>query len=295
MLRLIIVVIIVVLTHSVSHASFQGITKWAEDNGIDRSKINQGMFYIDNNEMYFYAEIPADTTLASDSQKAIMAKRAALLAAYSEVAKYLEGFSLNSEDELSVLLKNSFTVKITSKRFLKKVQTVYSNYNELTDAGEVIVKINIKDYMKELYRLLDTPFNTKRVSSKDVTEVKDSVIGTVSKEYDGIVVDVSGLKFRPSLNNRLISLDGKIVYDPNMVNFDVLVMHSIAEYTTKVDKAISILKHRGVSNPLVIKAVKVSDEDTSIVLSKEDILKLEESNKLTNYLKNAKVAFVLNN
>jgi hypothetical protein len=94
------------------------------------------------------------------------------------------------------------------------------------------------------------------------------------------------------LINRIFTLKGEVLYDPSRVEQKILVEKGCGEYTNSVDKARDALQHRGVRNPMVVKAAGVAGP-TDLQVSEEDAVKIFSANQKTNFLAGAKIAFVL--
>jgi hypothetical protein len=110
--------------------------------------------------------------------------------------------------------------------------------------------------------------------------------------YDGMIIDATGQTFRPALINRIFTLKGEALYDPSKVDQKILVEEGCGEYTNTIEKAKDALRHRGVKNPMVVKAAGVSGP-TDLQVSDDDALKIFSANQKTDFLAGARIAFVL--
>jgi len=285
-----IIMVLILLNCSIAVAS-EKYTPWALKNGLPPSGY-QGMIYQNSESIFFYGEINGDETAPSKSQKVVSATHAAVMVAHSEVAKYLNGFNLKMTDGFSNAKYANLIISTTSKMFLKRIQTVFSDYDEESDVACAVVKINIQDYRKELYGHLSEP-DFKAALTTKAPAFKIETPTTENTAYDGVIIDTTGLMFRPALINRIISPSGSIVYDPLKMDVATLIRQGCGEYTNKVEKAIMILKDRGVTKPLVIKAVS-SPNNVDVEISEKDATILYSANERSRIFNRAMVAFVLN-
>ncbi|WP_245577118.1 hypothetical protein [Maridesulfovibrio zosterae] len=109
---------------------------------------------------------------------------------------------------------------------------------------------------------------------------------------DGIIIDVRDFDFKPALVNRILSADGKALFDPSKVLNQVLIEKGCGGYTTDEQKAKALLESWGSKSPLVIKG-KTVENVTDAVISNEDATLVFANDKQFNIFANARVVFVL--
>jgi len=286
-----IIMALLLLNCTVTDAS-EKYTQWALENGLPPNGY-QGMLHQNSESIFFYGEINGDETAPSKPQKIVSATHAAVMVAHSEVAKYLNGFNLKMTDGFTNAKYANLVINTTSKMFLKRVQTVYSDYDEESDIACAVVKINIQDYRKELFGHLNDPEFKSALTSKSPAYKADPPLASNSSAYDGVIIDATGLIFRPALVNRIIAPNGNIVYDPLKIDLNVLVKNGCGEYTNKVNKAVEILKDRGALNPMVIKAIR-SPNKVDVEISENDAIALYSANEQSKIFNRSMVAFVMN-
>ncbi|KMP10550.1 hypothetical protein UZ36_07255 [Candidatus Nitromaritima sp. SCGC AAA799-C22] len=110
--------------------------------------------------------------------------------------------------------------------------------------------------------------------------------------YTGLIIDARGLNGKPSLYPKILSANGKVVYDITIADPNATIEEGLTAYRKSLDAAKS-LKRLG-SNPLVVKASKISGKyQADFVVSKEDTERILAANAQENFLNDAKVAVVL--
>ena len=116
--------------------------------------------------------------------------------------------------------------------------------------------------------------------------------GAGGSGHDGVIVDVSKLRFRPALLNRLMSEKEEVLYDPLRAPNQILAARGGAGYARNVDDAKALLATWGSRNPLVVKGIKI-EKFTDIRVSDADAETIYKLDKKANILGRARVVFVL--
>ncbi|HJV34135.1 MAG TPA: hypothetical protein VJ604_03650, partial [Geomonas sp.] len=115
----------------------------------------------------------------------------------------------------------------------------------------------------------------------------------MSEQYDGLIVDASGLNLKPALYNRILTSSDELLYDPTKFSQHSLETFGSGKYVDSVDNARLALQSRGVKSPLVIKATDVAN-GSDIRVDDDDAIQIFSANQKGKFLTSAKVAFVVN-
>ena len=103
--------------------------------------------------------------------------------------------------------------------------------------------------------------------------------------YTGLVVDCRGLNLSEAISPVIKSAGGTEIYAYKNVGYDNAVSNGLVEYSADVNSS------RAGNAPLVVKAVKVSD-NCDVVVSDEDADKILAANQSTKFLINCAVVLV---
>lgn len=103
--------------------------------------------------------------------------------------------------------------------------------------------------------------------------------------YTGLVVDCRGLNLSEAISPVIKSAGGTEIYAYKNVGYDSAVNNGLVEYSADLNSP------RAGTSPLVVKAVKVSD-NCDVVVSDEDADKILAANQSTNFLSNCAVVLV---
>lgn len=230
---------------------------------------------------------PADAGL-SPAQKRMMALRAAKVIALREVSEILDGISVSREHTVVKAASESGGVRTAVQGIVKGAQVIKEAYDPESGMAVVFLSVPMTGPDGVITQLLP-----QVIPMMPETDALFKAPAEKAKMgYDGLIVDVREISFKPALLNRIITKDGKAVYDPAMVSQKVLVERGAAEYTNDIGKARAVLGERGVKTPAVVKAAGVVGS-TDVEVGAEDAGAIYSSNQANNFLEGAKVAFVL--
>jgi hypothetical protein len=117
---------------------------------------------------------------------------------------------------------------------------------------------------------------------------------TVSKiDATGLIVDASGVKFKPILAPTLLAPDGTEIYGPGIVAKAYVHQHGVVGYRSSLGKA-KCDKRVG-QRPIIIDAEKVADDPGQIVLAAKDVNKLGQLKDMAGPLRQGRVIIVTEN
>ncbi len=230
---------------------------------------------------------------ATPGQKRLTAQRAAEVVAYRNLAQFLSGVAVVGDTTTQDMQIRYDVVRTAVNGFIKGAQVIYKDYNDREGSAMVLVKVGMngpESFGETMYkRLFGIPQARKDLTS---SAPRVSLSPVPVEPYDGMIIDATGQSFRPALINRIFTLKGEVLYDPSRVEQKILVEKGCGEYTNSVDKARDALQHRGVKNPMVVRAAGTAGP-TDLQVSEEDAVKIFSVNQKTDFLAAAKVAFVL--
>lgn len=108
----------------------------------------------------------------------------------------------------------------------------------------------------------------------------------------GLIVDVSGLGFMPSLLPRILDENGNVVYGPQAVSRQYAVETGIVGYCKTMEQARA--NERVGARPMTLKARRVTgDKKCDVVLSDGDADAIREAAKTQGFLSDCRVLFVV--
>lgn len=105
--------------------------------------------------------------------------------------------------------------------------------------------------------------------------------------YTGIIVDCSGLNLQPVMSPVIKNEDGETIYGNKNLDYDKIIELGMASYSNGEENL-----ERAGKNPIVVKAVEVSNFNSNPVLSVEDSNRVLIENQSDKFLEKLNVVFV---
>ena len=113
----------------------------------------------------------------------------------------------------------------------------------------------------------------------------------VNNHYTGLIIDCRGLGGVNCVMSPVIkNANGQAIYGHQNLDYDKIIQSGMASYAGDVSDSIS--SERAGNNPLVVKAVKLSDLNANPVVSVQDADKILAANQQDGFLNNCAVVFV---
>jgi len=230
---------------------------------------------------------------SAPNQDEYSALRAAKMSAQRELLETIKGVRVSAEAESLKGLLTSDVIK-TAVEGLLQGSTICENgeyYDESKRMGYVCIEVGRKEMLGQLYSN-QTMMDKIAATVKPTRQFTPQEVKPAVENYDGLIIDLKAHNFRPALINKIFSAKNDVLYDPSKISRQVLVENGCGDYTNSVDKAKAALEARGVSHPLIIKAIGVVSA-TDAKVSEDDAVKLFSANQNAGFFSDAKVAFVL--
>lgn len=217
-------------------------------------------------------------------------------------------WEIMSPDFENLIIDRQFFIKDlleTNQAFSLK----YSNFFQNLSLGsirlmrsELSTKISIPLRGKgSLLEILPLPWATERYGklsasepvsnfyeNQDSGEYPESLAPVI---YTGLIVDVRGQKFNPSLAPRIYDPTGRLLYGPEFVAASAGIARGVAGFTTSLVQRESSLR-AGRSPLLAVSMAAMGDNFTDAVISNADAKRLFEHKKTLKNLLGCRVVFL---
>lgn len=226
---------------------------------------------------------------------AALARRAALVDAYRQLAEIVQGVQVDAETTMRDLAIESDVVRTKTQALVKGARIIDEKANA---DGSYTVRVTIPLYGVQSVAAVAVPeanagFNeTPQISAGYVpsAEVKGA-----SAAYTGVVVDAAGLGLEGTFSPVIYDTNGRAIYGMRNIDKDFAISHGMVEYSNNLQSATA--SSRAGSNPLVVKAVSVrgggnSVNRVNVVVSVEDGDKILYANERSGMLEKRAVVFV---
>ena len=246
------------------------------------------------------------------AQARMMARRAAVVDGYRQLAEIVKGVNVDSESTVENFMVTSDVTRTKVNALVQGAQVI--SEKATPDGGyEVTMKISMFGVSNSLAdavmprnepkETFPEPVQTVAPSMPsydagasisvrvDVTASTTSVPASNSNAiggYTGLIVDCRGLGLKPVMSPVIKNADGESIYGHKNLNPDFVIANGMASYTTDINGGTS----RAGNNPLVVKAVQLQSHSSYPVLSVADANRVLIENKATGFLERTSVVFI---
>ena len=222
------------------------------------------------------------------------AKRAAMMDAQRNLAEIVKGVQVSSESTMRDLELESDIVRTRIDAIIKGMSEVSSQY--LSDGTyEVVLEMPLFGAKDSLSEAAFIPFKDEpKVSFPQ--PVNTTIINqptVINNNYTGLIIDCRGLSagaLNPVMSPVIKNDNVQAIYGHKNLDYDKIILNGMASYADDISDQIS--RSRAGNNPLVVKAVNLSDINANPVVSTADADKILAANQHDRFLENCAVVFV---
>lgn len=242
----------------------------------------------------------APPNAVSQAHSAMMARRAAVVDAYRQLAEVVNGVQVDSETTVEQMVLTSDIVKTRISAVIKGAAIV--SEGELSGGGySVTMELplfggtgGLAETVIERPTKIE-PFPTLPVDYRPPVDytpptLPDYQPPTIrsSGHYTGLVVDCKGLgMINPVMSPVIKNASGNKIYGHKNLDYDRIIREGMATYAQSMSQA-----DRAGSNPLIVKAIRLDDLNATPVLSMEDADMVLYENNSSHFLDNIAVVFL---
>lgn len=258
-------------------------TTYAEENSIDW---NKGVIRVTG------IGAGKDTYKKKPGVYRAQAKRAAMMDAQRNLAETIKGVQINSESTMRDLELESDLVRTRVDAIIRGMNEISSKYYE-DGTCEVVLEMPLFGSHNSLSEAAFIPIKDEPKNDfpqpTNPTIIKEPTI--VNNHYTGLVIDCRGLGGINLVMSPVIkNADGTKIYGHQNLDYDKIIVNGMASYANDTYDQIS--RARAGNNPLVIKAISLSDLNANPVVSVADADKILAANQYDKFLDNCAVVFV---
>ena len=282
--------VIVSLILSVSSVFAATLEDWSTNNYIE--VVGQGM---------------ASPAAVNETHAKMLARRAAVADGYRQLAEMVKGVQVESGTDVEMMMLNSDDVKLSVAATIKGATVV--SERDLGGGGyEVTMRVPIFGVSNSLAKAVipkptvieplpapvpDVIPSVPADSMKTGTTVHTNIgkNGTSSMDaiggYTGVVIDCRGLGLKPVMSPVIKNDKGISIYGHKNLDYDKVVSEGMANYSTDLNQV-----SRAGSNPLIIRAISLTDHNANPIISTADANRILIENSVSHFLDNVKVVLV---
>lgn len=228
----------------------------------------------------------------SPGQGQALARRAAIVDAYRNLASVIYGVQVDSDTTVEQLAVKNDTIKTNVSGLIKNAR-ITDERAESNGNYSVTMAVRVFGERSSLAAAIYSnkapaiPTAIPYVSQSTATSTDNKVIPV--SQATGVVVDCRGLNLDRVMSPVIRDTSGRAVYGTQHVESDWVIKHGMASYVH--DETPGDLTRAG-SNPIIVKAVSLDNHNWDPVISKEDADKILSANQANGFLQKCPVVFI---
>ena len=262
----------------------------------------------------------APATAYNSVQARIMARRAAIVDAYRQLAEQIKGVNVDADTTVENMMVTSDVIHTHVSALVQGARIIdektlgdgaysvtvqvpmFGVSNSL--AAAVIERPQVKESFPPVvpkvepsvprpateYGFPSLP-STTAPSTQPIygpgSSASSAPAGRAIGGYTGLIVDCRGLGLKPVMSPVIKNAEGTPIYGYKNLDYDKVITNGMAGYTTDISRAA-----RAGSNPLVVRAVSLDNHNGNPVLSVADANRVLIENGATGFLDSARVVFL---
>lgn len=220
-------------------------------------------------------------------QARILARRAAIADAYRQLAEIVEGVQIDAETTVEMAMLKSDSVRLSVSAVIRGAQIVDEN---ITRDGvyEVTVQLPMFGATNSLASaVFERPEYVEPFPEPEPVRPNVSIDITIRGGYTGVVIDCRGFHVQPVMSPVIKNSHGTKIYGYKNIDPDYVNEYGMADYADSMSQA-----GRAGSNPLVIRAERMADFDSTPVISVADANRILSENEHSGFLEKTAVVFL---
>ena len=222
-------------------------------------------------------------------QARLLARRAAIADAYRQLAEIVEGVQIDGETTVEMAMLKSDTVSLRVEAVIKGAQIVPDSERITSDGVyEVTLQLPMFGATNSLASaVIERHERIEPFPAPEPVRPNVSIDITVRGGYTGVVIDCRGFHVQPVMSPVIKNSHGTKIYGHKNIDPDYVIEHGMADYADSMGQT-----SRAGSNPLVIRAERMEDFDSTPVISIADANKILSENDISGFLEKTAVVFL---
>lgn len=226
----------------------------------------------------------APTQYSTMPQAKIMARRAAIVDAYRNLAEAVQGVQVDADTTVQNFQVANDTVRARVAALIQGAQIIQEQPGN-DGSYQVVMALGLYGDSS----LGSVVFPAANVAAQPLPQPTTSV--ALSTNYTGLAVDVRGLGLEPVMAPKVVDQSGRVIYGNQYVDANYQVSKGLADYafTDEDQQAIAAGTSRAGTTPLVVRAIALQDNNRNIVISNEDGDRILAANQRSHFIQRCAV------
>lgn len=227
----------------------------------------------------------APTQYANMAQARIMARRAAIVDGYRNLAEAVNGVQVDAQSTMQNYQLTDDTVRTRVSALIQGARVI--SERQIPDGGyEVIMVLNLYGDNS-----LDKVVMASSLAPQSAPIPQPTTNASFPDKVTGLVVDTRGLGLEPVMAVKIYDQSGRVIYGNQYVDANYQVSYGLADYvfTDEDLQSVDSGQSRAGSAPLTLRAVGLRDNNCNVVISNEDGDKVLSANRTSGFIQKCSV------
>lgn len=219
------------------------------------------------------------------SQGRALARQAALINGFQNLMETVQGVQLNANTTLRSVIAADNLAKIKVNHVIKHARVIHE-IPQADGSYQVVMRIQLFGTDS----VADAIGKGIAATPQEFPQIQQ-VGASVVEIYTGVVIDARGLPLEPALFPLIYDESGRVVYGNMFIDQEQLLGKGVVGYSLSAEMFTSVLdgRSRSGNKPLMIKAIRLTDNNCNVVISDADAANLLAGNAAVGYLKDCAV------
>ncbi|CUH95335.1 putative secreted protein [Propionispora sp. 2/2-37] len=223
------------------------------------------------------------------TQGTALAKRAAIVDAYRNLAEIIQGVQVNSTTTIHNLQIESDVVQTKVSSLIQGAKIVGE---AARPDGSYQVTMQLPMYGSNSLAAVVYPAIMAEKAPEPLPAPSSPAALSNSQHYTGVIVDARGLGLEPTFSPGIYDESGRHIYGHKYIDADYAIQYGMVEYTINDAMYAEAVngKARAGSSPLIVRAVGIKDR-CNVIISVEEADKIISASQADNFLARCAVVF----
>ncbi|MCE5287275.1 MAG: LPP20 family lipoprotein [Pelosinus sp.] len=224
----------------------------------------------------------------SVAQAKVLARRAAIVDAYRNLAETIDGVQVDAETTLANLQISSDIVKTKVSGLIKGAKIIREQ--AMPDGSyQVVMAVNLYGSDGIAGAVLPATRDVQAFPAPSPEYIRSN--GNFA--YTGVVIDGRGLDLQATFSPGIEDVNGRSIYGSVNIDPNFAISKGMVDYapTSELVQEAENGQSRAGARPLIIKAVSLTRNNCNVVISKEDGDKILAANRDGHFLEKCAVVF----
>ena len=219
----------------------------------------------------------------------ILAHQAAMLDGYRRLAEQAKGLHVTANSSIEDNISTGDIVNGAVDAVVRRAKVISENYDEYGNCS-VELQVPLYGVTNSVAKAVLKPVAREAFPNPTVSESTLAATAnvTITGGYTGLIVDCSGMGLKPVMSPVIMNANQMAIYGYEKLDYDKVIADGMVSYAGSMSGNVS----RAGSNPLIVKAVSIGNNNSNPIVSAADADRILLENQRSHFLDRCAVVFI---